>query len=65
MKVLILKTAGGPDGVFKKGAILDLKKEVAQPLIDCGVARLFAEKEEDKREKAVAPAIENREKRKR
>lgn len=68
MKVLILQSAAGPglpDGVASKGAELDLPEDVAQPLIDCGVALLLgAKKGVEEREKAVSPAIENRQKRK-
>lgn len=64
----ILQSAGGPDlpdGVAAKGAELDLPEDVAQPLIDCGVALLLgAKKGVEEREKAVSPAIEKREKRK-
>lgn len=69
VRVKILQSAGGPglpDGVAAKGAELDLPEDVAQPLIDCGVALLLggAKKGVEEREKAVSPAIEKREKRK-
>lgn len=68
VKVLILQSAAGPglpEGVARKGAVLDLEESVALPLIDCGVAQLVeVKKAVDAREKAVSPAIENREKRK-
>jgi hypothetical protein len=65
MKIQIITSAAGPDGIFKKGAILDLPQETAQPLIDCGVARLLADKPVETREKAAAPApFQKREKRK-
>lgn len=67
VKVLILQSAAGPglpDGIAKKGAEMDLEESVAQPLIDCGVARLIeAKKASDLRETATPKAVEKREKR--
>lgn len=68
LRVKILQSVAGPglpDGVAAKGAELELPQDVAQPLIDCGVASIVeAKKAVDDREKAVNPAIEKREKRK-
>ena len=68
IRVKILQSAAGPglpEGIAKKGAELDLPEEVAQSLIDCGVASLLgAKKAVEEREKAVSPAIEKRENRK-
>lgn len=67
IRVKILQSVAGPglpDGVAAKGAELELPQDVAQPLIDCGVASLVeGKKAVEEREKAVSPAIEKREKR--
>lgn len=63
IKVKILQSAAGPDGVFGKGAELELPETVAQPLMDCGVAELLTSKPVERAEKAVDLKAEKREKR--
>jgi hypothetical protein len=62
MKILILKSAVGPVGAFKKGEIRNIPDVDALPLIAAGIAERVIEKAEEERETATD---QRREKRKR
>ena len=60
MKVIILKSAAGLSGSYKKGEIRDLDTSDALPLIAAGLAQAVADKPQERAEKAVQPKQEKR-----
>lgn len=63
MKVQIIKSAGGPDGTFKKGEVRDLPDTLALQLIKDGIAEAVTTKPEDSADRSDSAKAKKREKR--
>lgn len=63
MKVLILKGAVGPAGVYKKGEERELPDNVAAQLIKDGIAQAVAKKPQQEAERADSIESKKRNKR--